>query len=155
VWEQASGQLRRVIAETVDNEVDGEVPVWVSSHQMFVAVLPEGQALSRMTLETRARERAMRDWPRAWKGQLTASVIETGNSSAEPPEEGKLLLVDVKSGSKRPVMSGYIRRSRFKSDDAIASDPIKSALRAFPSSFLEHDHLFGPKTSSACGKLAR
>src|SRR5262249_3622077 len=116
MWERVSGQLRRVIAETVDNEVDGEAPVWVSSRQMFVAVLPQGQALSRMTVETRAAERAMQDWPRAWKGQLTASVIETGNPSTAPPEEGRLLLVDVEKGSKRLVTSGYIRQMRLSPD---------------------------------------
>jgi len=116
MWERASGQLRRVTTETVDNEFDGDVPVWVSPRHMFVAVLPQGRALSRMTLETRAAKRAMQDWPRAWKGELTVSVLETGNPSADTAEQGKLLLVDVESGAKRPIMSGYFRRMLLSPD---------------------------------------
>jgi dipeptidyl aminopeptidase/acylaminoacyl peptidase len=112
LWERASGQLRRLTAETVDNEFEGESPIWVSPHHMFVPVLPPGQALSRMTLETRAAERAIRDWPKAWKGQLTVSVIETGSSVVKPEEQGKLLLVDMESGASRPIMSGYFRQIR-------------------------------------------
>jgi dipeptidyl aminopeptidase/acylaminoacyl peptidase len=116
LWDRQASRLRRVLAENVDNELEGEVPIWVSTRHVLVSALPRGQSVSRMTLETRAAERAMREWPRAWKGQLTVHHLDAGDSAVRLRPQGRLLLVDVEAGTSRAVASGRFRQMRLSPD---------------------------------------
>jgi dipeptidyl aminopeptidase/acylaminoacyl peptidase len=160
VLELPTNRLRRVIADVVDNDIIPDAPLWVSNRSLFVPVRPADQTESRMTVTSRAAERAIRDWPKAWKGQLSANVIETGNPSAEKRTEGKLLLVDVKTGGQRLVTSGYIRQMRPSPDGRFVAflkmaDKIVPDTTPLPAWQYQGDraYLFRAEIATATGEI--
>ncbi len=113
-----SKALHRLCAARVDLAFHAASMLWVSDDAMLLATLPEGERPGRMTVEVRAAEIAMREWPKAWKGQEpTASALDSG--TAEPFDErpqGALVLVDATTGVERTVMRGLFRDLRLAPD---------------------------------------
>jgi len=92
--------------------------LWVSDRKLMVATLPEGERSSRMTVEIQAAETAMRQWPKAWRGEEpTASALDSGSHApfGERPQ-GELRLVDAASGLEKTVMEGFFRDLRIAPD---------------------------------------
>jgi dipeptidyl aminopeptidase/acylaminoacyl peptidase len=149
-----------VISDVVDNDIESDAPLWVSNRHMFVPVHPPGHTESRMTIGSRAAERAIRDWPRAWKGQLTANVIEVGKPSVEKRIEGRLLLVEVDTGHKRLVTSGSIRQMRPSPDGQFVAflkvaDKIVPGPSPLPAWQFQGDraYLFRAEIATATGQI--
>ena len=118
VYDIGAETLRRLCARAVDLGSHGAPLVWVSSDELLLAALPEGERPDRMTVEFRAAEIAAREWPKAWKGlEPTASAIDSGTAppfAARP--QGALVLVDVATGAERTVMTGLFGDLRISPD---------------------------------------
>lgn len=119
LWEKATSRLKQLTERGVDILPGQRAPfAWLNDRQLFCPVLSEGQKPNLMTVEMRAAEIAMREWPKAWRGkQTTASVLETG--VALPPgrrPQGQLLLIDLLKGSQ-PLAYGFSFRDLRLSPD--------------------------------------
>jgi len=92
--------------------------LWVSDRKLLVATLPEGERSSRMTVEIQAAEVAMREWPKAWRGEEpTASALDSGSHAPfGERSQGELRLVDVPGGREQTVMRGFFRELRIAPD---------------------------------------
>ena len=106
VWEKSSESLKPLTERGVDTwDLGDKGPVWVSDHQLFCPVLPEGERPLSMTIEMGAGEKAMREWPKAWKGdETTVSVLESGvpvDVSKRP--QSQLLWIDAATGAQRVI----------------------------------------------------
>ncbi|HLA10594.1 MAG TPA: prolyl oligopeptidase family serine peptidase [Pyrinomonadaceae bacterium] len=105
VLEISSGAFRQLAERGVENRP----PVaWVSDNHLAFPVLPESRKPIGMMVEKQAAEVAMREWPKAWKGdEATLSVIESGVPVlyGERPQ-GQLLLVDAEKGTAHVVADG-------------------------------------------------
>lgn len=106
VWEKSSGSLKPLTDRGVDTwDLGDKGPVWVSDHELFCPVLPEGERPLSMTIEVGAGEKAMREWPKAWKGdETTVSVLESGvpvDVTKRP--QSQLLWIDAATGAQRIV----------------------------------------------------
>jgi acetyl esterase/lipase len=106
VWEKSSGTLKPLTERGVDTwDLGDKGAIWASDHELFCPVLPEGERPLSMTIEVGAGERAMREWPKAWKGdETTVSVLESGvpvDVTKRP--QSQLLWVDAVTGAKRNV----------------------------------------------------
>ena len=104
VWEESSGSLKPLTERGVDTwDLGDKGAIWVSDHELFCPVLPEGERPLSMTIEVGAGEKAMREWPKAWKGdETTVSVLESGvpvDVTKRP--QSQLLRVDAVTGAKR------------------------------------------------------
>jgi dipeptidyl aminopeptidase/acylaminoacyl peptidase len=104
VWEKSSGVLKPLTERGVDTwDLGDKGAIWVSDHELFCPVLPEGERPLSMTIEVGAGERAMREWPKAWKGdETTVSVLESGvpvDVTKRP--QSQLLWLDAVTGAKR------------------------------------------------------
>ena len=104
VWEKSSGSLKPLTERGVDTwDLGDKGPVWVSDHELFCPVLPEGERPLSMTIEVGAGERAMREWPKAWKGdETTVSVLESGVpvDVAKRPQS-QLFWIDAATGAQQ------------------------------------------------------
>jgi hypothetical protein len=97
---------------------DDHPHLWVSDRKVLVATLPEGERSERMAVEFQAAEVAMREWPKAWRGEeVTASALDSG---AHPPfgerPQGDLRLVDAATGEEQTLMNGFFREMRVAPD---------------------------------------
>ena len=116
VWlcDVATGEIRQLCDRGADLHSHAPPMVWLSERELLVATLPEGERPSRMAAEFQAAEVAMREWPKAWTGlEVTASVLDSG--APAPPNErpqGALLLIDVVSGRRRTILTGFFRELR-------------------------------------------
>ncbi len=104
VWEKSSGRLKPLTERGVDTwDLGDKGPVWVSDHELFCPVLPEGERPLSMTIEIAAGEKAMREWPKAWKGdETTVGVLESGvpvDVSKRP--QSQLVWIDAATGVQR------------------------------------------------------
>lgn len=104
VWEKSSGTLKPLTERGVDTwDLGDKGAIWVSDHELFCPVLPEGERPLSMTIEVGAGERAMREWPKAWKGdETTVSVLESGvpvDVSKRP--QSQLIMIDTATGIQR------------------------------------------------------
>jgi len=109
LWEKASRRLKQLTERGVDILTGDPAPlVWLNNQQLVCAVLPEGQRPNPMTIEMRAAETAMREWPKAWRGEEpTASVLESGAPMPlERRPQGQLLLIDVAKGIQ-PIATAF------------------------------------------------
>jgi dipeptidyl aminopeptidase/acylaminoacyl peptidase len=119
VWgcEVASGSLARLCDRPADC-ADPSPYRWVSDRHVLVATLPEGERSFRMTVEVQAAEVAMREWPKAWRGEEpTVSALDSGSHApfGERPQ-GELCLVDAAGGEEQTVMTGFFRDLRVGPD---------------------------------------
>ena len=108
VYDIGAETLHRLCARALDIGSHGPAMVWVSDDELLLASLPDGQRPDRMTVEFRAAQIAMREWPKAWNGvEPTASVLDSGTAApfADRPRGG-LVLVDAATGAERTVMAG-------------------------------------------------
>lgn len=142
VWEKASRRLKQLTERGVDLLTGDSGPfAWLNNQQLVCPVLPEGQKPNPMTLETRAAETAMREWPKAWRGEEpTASVLESGAPmplERRPP--GQLLLIDVTKGNQ-PLASAYSFRELRLSPDLQHMAALKQVdlVRPDPNKLLTH-----------------
>jgi dipeptidyl aminopeptidase/acylaminoacyl peptidase len=104
VWEKSSGSLKPLTERGVDTwDLGDKGAIWVSDHELFCPVLPEGERPLSMTIEVAAGERAMHEWPKAWKGdETTVSVLESGvpvDVTKRP--QSQLLWIDAATGAQR------------------------------------------------------
>jgi dipeptidyl aminopeptidase/acylaminoacyl peptidase len=104
VWEKSSGSLKPLTERGVDTwDLGDKGPVWISDHELFCPILPEGERPLSMTIEVEAGEKAMREWPKAWKGdETTVSALESGvpvDVTKRP--QGRLLWIDAATGAQR------------------------------------------------------
>jgi dipeptidyl aminopeptidase/acylaminoacyl peptidase len=119
LWDKPSGRLNQLSKRGVDIAVLQVPPfAWLNSRQLVCFVLPEGQKPNAMTVEMRAAEIAMREWPKAWRGQeTTASVLESGIPvSLDRRPQGELVVIDVKSGSRKIDAGFSFRELRLSPD---------------------------------------
>ena len=119
LWDKPSGRLNQLTKRGVDIAVLQLPPfAWLNSRQLVCFVLPEGQKPNSMTVEMRAAEIAMREWPKAWRGQeTTASALESGIPvSLDRRPQGELLVIDVKSGSRKIDTGFSFRELRLSPD---------------------------------------
>ncbi|MBW3609014.1 MAG: prolyl oligopeptidase family serine peptidase [Actinobacteria bacterium] len=118
VCDIGSRTLHRLSERAVDLASHAAPMLWVSNDEILLATLPEGERPGRMTVEIRAAETAMREWPKAWKGlEPTASALDSGATKpfGERPQ-GALVLVDAATGRERTVMRGLFRDLRIAPD---------------------------------------
>jgi dipeptidyl aminopeptidase/acylaminoacyl peptidase len=106
VWEKSSGTLKPLTARGVETfDLGNKGPVWVSDRELICPVLPQGERPLSMTIEVEAGEKAMREWPKAWKGdEATVSMLESGvpvDVSKRPQSE--LVAIDAATGAARAV----------------------------------------------------
>lgn len=113
-----SRTLVRLSERPVDLNSRGVPYVWVSNRSLLVATLPEGERPTLMSVEVQAAESAMREWPKAWKGQEpTASALDSGcHAPFDERPKGELLLVDAMGGQEETVMRGFFRELRIAPD---------------------------------------
>ena len=142
MWEKATERLKQLSERGVDlMPTQTSACTWLNSQQLVCAVLPEGQKPGPMTIEMRAAEIAMREWPRAWRGQEpTASVLESGVSQPlDQRPQGQLLLVDVTKGSQM-LAAAYSFRELWPSPDRehIAALKQVDLVRPDPNKLLIH-----------------
>ena len=118
VCDIASRTLRRLCDRAVEIGSHASPMVWVSDDEILLATLPAGEQPARMTVEIRAAQAAMREWPKAWTGlEPTASALDSG--TAEPFDarpQGALVLVNAATGVERTLMSGFFREMRIAPD---------------------------------------
>jgi len=121
IWDVASGRL--VQASNLGIQMTLK-PTWMTSSKVIFAVLPKGEKPSQMISERRAAEAAMREWPKAWKGQeATASVIESGvPSTFKNRPQGQLLSFDAELSELKVIATGNFR------DPALSPDKKHLAL---------------------------
>ncbi len=114
IWDAATGDVERLCEDGVDLHSHAPPMLWMSDRELLVATLPEGERPSRLVAEFQAAEIAMREWPKAWKGiEPTASVLDSGGSEPfEQRPQGALLLIDVVSGDRRTLLTGFFREMR-------------------------------------------
>lgn len=142
LWEKAKRRLRRLTERGVDMLPAQQAPVaWLNHQQLVCLVLPEGQKPNPMTVEMRALEISMREWPKAWRGQeTTVSALESG----VPPllnrrPQGQLLLIDVTKGSRQLATGLSFRELRLSPDQQhIAALKQTDVARPEPSKLLTH-----------------
>ena len=104
VWEKSSGSLKPLTEQGVDTwDLGDKGAIWVSDHELFCPVLPKGERPLSMTIEIGAGEKAMHEWPKAWKGdETTVSVLESGvpvDVTRRP--QSQLLWIDAATGVRR------------------------------------------------------
>ncbi len=118
VCDVGSQELQRLSARAMDLGSHSPSMLWVSDDEILLATLPEGERPAQMTVEVRAAEIAMREWPKAWKGlEPTASVLDSG--AAAPFDErpqGALVLVDAATDVQRTVLRGLFGDLRIAPD---------------------------------------
>lgn len=118
VCDIASRTLHRLCERGMELQSHSSPMVWVSDDDILLATLPAGEQPDRMTLEIRAAQIAMREWPKAWKGlEPTASALESG--TLEPFDarpQGALVLVDAATGVERTLMRGRFGEMRIAPD---------------------------------------
>jgi dipeptidyl aminopeptidase/acylaminoacyl peptidase len=105
-WESSSGSLKPLTERGVDTwDLGDKGPVWVSAHELFCPVLPAGERPLSMTIEVESGEKAMREWPKAWKGdETTVSVLESGVPvDVNKRPQSQLLWIDATTGAQRVV----------------------------------------------------
>ena len=111
-------QLHRLSARAVDLRSHSAPMLWACNEEILLATLPEGERPGRMSIEIRAAQIAMREWPKAWEGlQATASALDSGTTQpfGERPQ-GALVLVNAATGVERTVMRGLFRDLRIAPD---------------------------------------
>ena len=138
VWERSSGRMKQLSERGVDLSFMDVPLVWISNQQLAYVALPEGQKPLAMTMETQAMETAMREWPKAWKGQqTTASVLESGiTAPMESRPQSDLLLIDLEKGSQPLITAPTFRDlslspnkqqiAMLKQVDIVRVDPARS-----------------------------
>ncbi|HYO91917.1 MAG TPA: hypothetical protein VEQ40_09780, partial [Pyrinomonadaceae bacterium] len=142
LWEKATDQLKQLTERGVDILPVQQAPIaWLNDRQLVCAVLPEGQKPNPMTVEMRAAEIAMREWPKAWRGkETTASVLESG--VALPPHrrpQGQLLLINLLKGSRQLTAGFSFRELRLSPDQQhIAVLKQTDVVRPDPNKLLTH-----------------
>ncbi|MDQ4049449.1 MAG: hypothetical protein M3131_08735, partial [Actinomycetota bacterium] len=116
--DMGSRTLAPLCDRAVDVDSSGAPSLWVSERKLLVATLPEGARPLRMTVEVQAAEVAMREWPKAWKGeQSTSNALDSGSHAPfDERPQGELRLVDVVSGLEEAVMDGFFRELRMSPD---------------------------------------
>lgn len=145
LWESASRRLKRLTEAGIDVLIGQPAPVvWLNEEQLACATLPKNQKPNSMTLEMRASETAIREWPRAWRGKTaTVSVLESGTPkplSKRP--QGQLLLIDLLKGSRK-LGTGFSFRELILSPDGrhIAVLRQTEIVRPNPDKLLTHGRL--------------
>ena len=119
MWEKSTRRLTRLTERAVDVATGQQVPfVWLNNQQIVAAVLPQGQKPNAMTVEMRAAEIAMLEWPKAWRGQVTtANVFESGVPvRLDQRPQGELLLIDVTKGNRQLATAVNFRELRLNPD---------------------------------------
>lgn len=119
LWEKATGRLQQLTERGVDMGPAQQAPfAWLNDKQLICPVLPEGKKPNPMTVEMRAAEIAMREWPKAWRGkETTASVLESGIAlPLERRPRGELLLIDLLKGSRQLTAGVSFRELRLSPD---------------------------------------
>lgn len=112
LWDKATGGLNQLTKRGVDvASVHQQTFAWLNARQLVCFVLPEGQKPNSMTLEMRAAEIALREWPKAWRGQeTTVSAVESGiPHHLDRRPQGQLLLIDVVKGARLLAMGFAFR----------------------------------------------
>ena len=142
LWQKSTRRLKQLTERNVDIIPTLQGPVaWIDNRKLVCIVLPEGHKPNALTVEMRAAEIAMREWPKAWRGQeTTASALESG--IALPPDrrpQGQLLLIDVTKGSRQLAIAPGFRDPRLSPDGAyIAVLKQVDVLRPDPGKPLPH-----------------
>lgn len=118
-WEKSTRRLKRLTERAVDIAATQQAPfAWLNNQQIVSAVLHQGHKPNAMTVEMRAAEIAMREWPKAWRGQVaTASAFESGvpvRLGQRP--QGELLLIDVTKGNRQLSTAVNFRELRINPD---------------------------------------
>ena len=97
VWEKATGRMTKLSDRGVAALPSIPQFSWVDERHLAVVLLPEGEQPWAMSLEHRAVQVAMREWPKSWAGrETTANVLESGvplNLSVRSQEQ--LILFDL------------------------------------------------------------
>jgi dipeptidyl aminopeptidase/acylaminoacyl peptidase len=118
IWDRQSNGLRRVTDDAVDMPTTGVPPYsWMSPTTLAVAVLPAGENPAGWRLQTHGPSRAMSEWPRAWRGERTVNVLESGvPSTFDSRRKGRLLLVNAATGGWKTVTTGNVRQLQVSPD---------------------------------------
>jgi len=118
VLELAAETLTCASERGVDLGFPDRSHLWISDERLLIATLPEGERPVRMTIEVQAGEAAMREWPKAWKGEeATASVLESGvHAPFGDRPQGELVIFDASSGERQTVLTGLFRDLRSSPD---------------------------------------
>jgi len=78
VWEKATGRLTKLSERGVAFTLPSPF-AWIDNQQLLAVLLSEGEKPLAMTVERRAGDVAMHQWPKAWNGrETTASVLDSG-----------------------------------------------------------------------------
>ena len=120
IWNRRDDQLKLATEHglhAASGSGVGVVSVWLSPTTLLVPVLPAGAKPSSLTIETRAAEAAMREWPKAWKGEATVSILESGGRrNFDDRPQGRLLLLDVSNSTEKVILDGYFRQLQLSPD---------------------------------------
>jgi dipeptidyl aminopeptidase/acylaminoacyl peptidase len=158
--EKSAGQLKQLNHRGVDLWGPENPCVWLSNVQLVCPVLPEGQRPTAMTVGRRAAEKAMREWPKAWKGrEPTVSVLESGIVvSLDKRPQGQLLLIDVLKESRQLITAASFRDLRLSPDkQRVAVLKQTGVLRPDPSRLLpfgKGDRIYQAAVVSNAGPLS-
>ncbi|HEV8368614.1 MAG TPA: prolyl oligopeptidase family serine peptidase [Pyrinomonadaceae bacterium] len=107
VWERATRKIRPLTDRGVEGVRNPNI-FWISNEELLCAgVLSEGRRPTTMAVEKQAAETAIKEWPKAWKGEsLTANVLDSGQGMPmEQRPHASLLLINLNKGS-RTVLTG-------------------------------------------------
>lgn len=142
LWEKKTGRLKQLTERGVDITPAQQASiVWLNREELVCPVLPEGQKPNAMTVEMRAAEIAMREWPKVWRGQeTTTSVLESGVPvSPDGRPQGQLLLINIARGNRQLASGLSFREIRLSPDQQyIAVLKQTDVVRPEPNKLLTH-----------------
>lgn len=100
-WNRSSSSFCQETGQDLRLQFGGQPFAWIDDHRLVCSVLPEGVRPLQMTLESRAADRAMAMWPRAWQGQHpTASVLRSGAAATLVECDASLVIVDIRAAER-------------------------------------------------------
>lgn len=140
IWEKSTRRLKRLTERAVDiSPAQQATFAWLDNQQLVCAVLPHGQKPNAMTVEMRAAKIAIREWPKAWRGQVTtASALESGVAvKLDQRPQGQLLLIDVTKSHRQIATAVSFRELRLNPDQQhIATLKATDVIRFEPGKLL-------------------
>ncbi len=118
VWDRAANRMTQLTERGVNPPGNSNPAFWLSNSSLLCAVLPEGKKPEAMTAEMEAAIIAMREWPKAWKGQeTTANVLDSGVPvDVNKRPQSQLMLIDLQKGSRQVLTGLEFRDFRVSGD---------------------------------------
>ena len=92
-------------------------PIWLSDDRLVYQAMPTGSQPYEVLQRRHAANLVRSRWERAWRGELSVTVLRGGASLNKPaPLEGELLLVDLEENSQETIGEGLFVDLTISSD---------------------------------------